>query len=201
MLTETSLAESIRIDDFCHANGIALIKVGCQFSGQAGLAGTLGGRAAAAWPAVLASAQLSKQPDSLAAPPSLTPTFAQRNTHISIPTTTSCPFPPLVALLQADIRGVFAQVFCDFGPAFEVLDVDGERARGGWGAGRALDPPGLQARKHALLPCCPAAPCRRPGAPLRPSATTPFYPLTHPPFHSSPTSTPACLPARLPACR
>jgi ubiquitin-activating enzyme E1 len=28
--------------------------------------------------------------------------------------------------LQADIRGVFAQVFCDFGPAFEVLDVDGE---------------------------------------------------------------------------
>jgi ubiquitin-activating enzyme E1 len=27
---------------------------------------------------------------------------------------------------QADIRGVFAQVFCDFGPAFEVLDVDGE---------------------------------------------------------------------------
>jgi 6-phosphogluconate dehydrogenase len=28
VLTETSLAESIRIDDFCHANGIAFIKVG-----------------------------------------------------------------------------------------------------------------------------------------------------------------------------
>jgi hypothetical protein len=28
-------------------------------------------------------------------------------------------------VLQADVRGVFAQVFCDFGPAFEVLDVDG----------------------------------------------------------------------------
>ena len=25
------------------------------------------------------------------------------------------------------MRGVFAQVFCDFGPAFEVLDVDGEQ--------------------------------------------------------------------------
>ncbi len=28
--------------------------------------------------------------------------------------------------MQADIRGVFAQVFCDFGPGFTVLDVDGE---------------------------------------------------------------------------
>jgi hypothetical protein len=25
------------------------------------------------------------------------------------------------------VRGVFAQVFCDFGPAFQVLDVDGEQ--------------------------------------------------------------------------
>lgn len=32
----------------------------------------------------------------------------------------------LCPVLQADIRGVFAQVFCDFGPSFEVLDVDGE---------------------------------------------------------------------------
>jgi len=38
----------------------------------------------------------------------------------------SFPAAPLTLRLQADIRGVFAQVFCDFGPAFEVLDVDGE---------------------------------------------------------------------------
>lgn len=40
---------------------------------------------------------------------------------------------------QADTRGVFASVFCDFGPAFQVLDVDGERGRsvGGVGARQA----------------------------------------------------------------
>ncbi|PRW20689.1 Ubiquitin-activating enzyme E1 2 isoform A [Chlorella sorokiniana] len=59
--TDTLLAESIRIDEFCHANGIAFIK--------------------------------------------------------------------------ADIRGVFAQVFCDFGPSFEVLDVDGEEPHSGIVAG------------------------------------------------------------------
>ncbi|KAL4450533.1 hypothetical protein ABPG77_000889, partial [Micractinium sp. CCAP 211/92] len=61
VLTETPLAESIRIDEFCHANGIAFIK--------------------------------------------------------------------------ADVRGVFAQVFCDFGPSFEVLDVDGEEPHTGIIAG------------------------------------------------------------------
>ena len=30
-----------------------------------------------------------------------------------------------VAFVRADIRGVFASVFADFGPAFTVLDVDG----------------------------------------------------------------------------
>ena len=30
-----------------------------------------------------------------------------------------------VAFIKGDIRGVFANVFCDFGPAFTVLDVDG----------------------------------------------------------------------------
>lgn len=59
--TDTPLAESIRIDEFCHANGIAFIK--------------------------------------------------------------------------ADVRGVFAQVFCDFGPSFEVLDVDGEEPHTGIIAG------------------------------------------------------------------
>jgi len=30
-----------------------------------------------------------------------------------------------VAFIRADVRGVFARVFCDFGPAFTVFDVDG----------------------------------------------------------------------------
>ena len=30
-----------------------------------------------------------------------------------------------VAFVKAEIRGVFANVFSDFGPAFTVLDVDG----------------------------------------------------------------------------
>ena len=30
-----------------------------------------------------------------------------------------------IGLVRADIRGVFARVFCDFGPAFTVFDVDG----------------------------------------------------------------------------
>ncbi len=30
-----------------------------------------------------------------------------------------------IAFVRADIRGVFASVFTDFGPAFTVLDVDG----------------------------------------------------------------------------
>ena len=32
-----------------------------------------------------------------------------------------------IAFLRAEIRGVFASVFADFGPAFHVLDVDGEK--------------------------------------------------------------------------
>ncbi len=31
-----------------------------------------------------------------------------------------------IPFCRAEIRGVFASVFCDFGPAFNVLDVDGE---------------------------------------------------------------------------
>lgn len=30
-----------------------------------------------------------------------------------------------IAFIRADIRGVFGSVFCDFGPSFTVLDVDG----------------------------------------------------------------------------
>ncbi|KAH7624317.1 hypothetical protein Ndes2526B_g00502 [Nannochloris sp. 'desiccata'] len=40
-----------------------------------------------------------------------------------------------IAFIKADIRGVFASVFCDFGPAFEVFDVDGEEPHTGIIAG------------------------------------------------------------------
>ncbi len=30
-----------------------------------------------------------------------------------------------ISFIRADIKGVFGSVFCDFGKAFEVLDVDG----------------------------------------------------------------------------
>lgn len=29
------------------------------------------------------------------------------------------------AFIRADVRGVFASVFCDFGPSHTVLDIDG----------------------------------------------------------------------------
>lgn len=39
------------------------------------------------------------------------------------------------AFIKADIRGVFSSVFCDFGPNFEVVDVDGEEPHTGIIAG------------------------------------------------------------------
>ena len=36
-----------------------------------------------------------------------------------------------VPFIKADIHGVFGQVFCDFGAAFEVSDVDGENPHTG----------------------------------------------------------------------
>lgn len=39
------------------------------------------------------------------------------------------------AFIKADIRGVFASVFCDFGDEFEVTDVDGEQPHSGIVAG------------------------------------------------------------------
>lgn len=32
-----------------------------------------------------------------------------------------------IGFIKADVCGVFASVFCDFGTGFQVLDVDGER--------------------------------------------------------------------------
>lgn len=40
-----------------------------------------------------------------------------------------------IVFIKADIRGVFASVFCDFGPSFEVLDEDGEEPHTGIIAG------------------------------------------------------------------
>ncbi len=42
---------------------------------------------------------------------------------------------PPVAFIRGETRGVFASAFCDFGPAFTVLDVDGEQPRQGIVAG------------------------------------------------------------------
>lgn len=35
-----------------------------------------------------------------------------------------------IGFIKADIYGIFANVFCDFGQGFKVLDVDGKQA--GW---------------------------------------------------------------------
>ena len=93
--TETSLAGSVRVDEFCHANSIAFIKVGGRAAGSSSLLQTKRMRCE---------------------PCLFSHTCVVHCTH---PLSLSLPTP------QADIRGVFAQVFCDFGPAFEVLDVDG----------------------------------------------------------------------------
>jgi hypothetical protein len=34
-----------------------------------------------------------------------------------------------ICLIAADVRGVFASVFCDFGPAFTVLDKNDTQVR------------------------------------------------------------------------
>lgn len=33
---------------------------------------------------------------------------------------------PPIAFIKSEVRGLFGSVFCDFGPEFTVLDVDGE---------------------------------------------------------------------------
>ncbi|KAJ4907398.1 Ubiquitin-activating enzyme E1 1 [Raphanus sativus] len=38
---------------------------------------------------------------------------------------------PPIAFVRADVRGLFGSVFCDFGPEFAVLDVDGEEPHTG----------------------------------------------------------------------
>lgn len=38
---------------------------------------------------------------------------------------------PPIAFIRAETRGVFASIFCDFGPSFTVHDVDGEEPHSG----------------------------------------------------------------------
>ncbi|KAK2076935.1 hypothetical protein QBZ16_005163 [Prototheca wickerhamii] len=45
-----------------------------------------------------------------------------------------------VAFIRADVRGLFASVFCDFGASFSVYDVDGEEPHTGIVAGIAQGP-------------------------------------------------------------
>ncbi|CAL5220461.1 g2482 [Coccomyxa viridis] len=46
------------------------------------------------------------------------------------------------AFIRADVRGVFASVFCDFGPSHTVLDIDGEDPATGIVAGITCNPGG-----------------------------------------------------------
>eukprot|EP00850_Spirogloea_muscicola_P006789 SM000033S12310 [mRNA] locus=s33:1758:6785:+ [translate_table: standard] len=50
---------------------------------------------------------------------------------------------PPVAFIKAEIRGVFGSIFCDFGPHFKVIDVDGEEPFTGIVASVSNDSPGL----------------------------------------------------------
>ncbi|KAJ7559513.1 hypothetical protein O6H91_04G088900 [Diphasiastrum complanatum] len=50
---------------------------------------------------------------------------------------------PPIAFIRADIRGVFGSVFCDFGPAFTVLDADGEEPHTGIIASISNDNPAV----------------------------------------------------------
>ncbi|XP_042515035.1 ubiquitin-activating enzyme E1 2-like isoform X2 [Macadamia integrifolia] len=50
---------------------------------------------------------------------------------------------PPISFIKADIRGLFGSVFCDFGPEFNVIDVDGEEPHTGIIASISNDNPAL----------------------------------------------------------
>eukprot|EP00250_Pteridium_aquilinum_P024603 c29318_g1_i1 orf=171-3329(+) len=50
---------------------------------------------------------------------------------------------PPIAFIKADIHGLFGSVFCDFGPEFKVIDVDGEDPHTGIVASISNDNPAL----------------------------------------------------------
>lgn len=50
---------------------------------------------------------------------------------------------PSIAFIKAEVRGLFGSVFCDFGPEFTVVDVDGEEPHTGIIASISNDNPAL----------------------------------------------------------
>ncbi|XP_038718475.1 ubiquitin-activating enzyme E1 1-like isoform X2 [Tripterygium wilfordii] len=50
---------------------------------------------------------------------------------------------PPISFIKADVRGLFGSVFCDFGPDFTVLDVDGEEPHTGIIASISNDNPAI----------------------------------------------------------
>lgn len=50
---------------------------------------------------------------------------------------------PPIAFIKAEVRGLFGNVFCDFGPKFTVVDVDGEEPHTGIIASISNDNPAL----------------------------------------------------------
>ncbi|OUZ99153.1 Ubiquitin/SUMO-activating enzyme E1 [Macleaya cordata] len=52
---------------------------------------------------------------------------------------------PPIAFIKTEVRGLFGSVFCDFGPEFTVVDVDGEEPHTGIIASISNDNPGLVA--------------------------------------------------------
>ncbi|KAK7387264.1 hypothetical protein VNO78_27922 [Psophocarpus tetragonolobus] len=50
---------------------------------------------------------------------------------------------PPIAFIRTEVRGLFGSVFCDFGPEFTVVDVDGEEPRTGIIASVSNDNPAL----------------------------------------------------------
>ncbi|KAL1196930.1 Ubiquitin-activating enzyme E1 2 [Cardamine amara subsp. amara] len=50
---------------------------------------------------------------------------------------------PPIAFIKADVRGLFGSLFCDFGPRFTVLDVDGEEPHSGIIASVSNENPGF----------------------------------------------------------
>ncbi|XP_030537490.1 ubiquitin-activating enzyme E1 1 [Rhodamnia argentea] len=50
---------------------------------------------------------------------------------------------PPISFIKAEVRGLFGSVFCDFGPAFTVFDVDGEEPHTGIIASISNDNPAL----------------------------------------------------------
>ena len=52
-------------------------------------------------------------------------------------------YKPPISFIKAEVRGLFGSIFCDFGPEFTVVDVDGEDPHTGIIASISNDNPAL----------------------------------------------------------